>query len=238
LFFVMVDFDVIDLRNECRDLLPAVYKDLLQVHFPVADELDDLEDIEEQLNTNDGKFPEGHVAVVRGKGEHQGALMGCAVFEYYPQSNSALLSYICVAARFRRRGLSKVLLKTTQEAVAQRAGGPVRALYAETHRCDVDDGIMDPKERQQVLQGLGFRCLPITYVQPPLSAHHKPCGGMWLLAWGTAPIPSAAVLEFLHDFAGSMMDYDGSWKSEEYFQVMARELAEQEVVHGRAELYW
>merc|ERR1719329_612685 len=112
-------YDVFDLRDHCElsGMLQSVYSDLLQVHFPIADELDDIEDIQKGLLACDGESPEMHVVVARRGGD----LMGCAVYEYYPTGNFCLLSYICVVAAHRRQGVARRLMRSLDSSMRERS---------------------------------------------------------------------------------------------------------------------
>eukprot|EP00929_Paragymnodinium_shiwhaense_P083034 TRINITY_DN44074_c0_g1_i1.p1 TRINITY_DN44074_c0_g1~~TRINITY_DN44074_c0_g1_i1.p1 ORF type:complete len:269 (+),score=67.37 TRINITY_DN44074_c0_g1_i1:55-861(+) len=206
-------------------LLERVYHELLEVNFPIADELDDLEDIKKNLAAvpND-RLPELNVLVAR-RGED---LVGCLYFEYYPEGNLALVSYVCVAPTFRRSGVCRRLFADAEGMLKTRAaagGREMCPIFAETHAADVEDGVMDAAQRQVALASLGFRCLQFSYTQPPLSRSHEPCGGLRLLVKDQDTVPAAWILAYLDDFAGSVLDYDGSWKSEAYYKEQVAELA-------------
>lgn len=232
----VVDYDIIDLRDGNRDLLDQVYADLLSTHFPIADELDDLEDMRTNIcKEADGRFPELHILVAR-NGE---ALMGCACFEYYPVSNVCLLSYICVSAPFRRQGVAQALVRELEERMERRAGADqLAAILAETHEVSVEDGIMDAGLRQAVLASLGFQCIQFDYTQPPLSRGHNPCGGLRLLVRNKSSLHSAVLISFLDDFAGSVFDYDGSWKNETYYLKQVDQLQKVTLVNATGERPW
>jgi len=230
-----MDHDIIDLRDGSQDLLDQVYADLLSTHFPIADELDDLEDMRTNIQKEaDGRFPELHILVARNGDK----LMGCACFEYYPVSNVCLLSYICVSAPFRRRGVAQALMRALEARMKQRTGNQLAAILAETHEVGVEDGVMDADLRQAVLASLGFRCIQFAYTQPPLSRGHNPCGGLRLLVRNQSSLRPAVLISFLDDFAGSVFDYDGSWKSEEYYLKQVDQLRNATVVDATDKLPW
>merc|ERR1712110_1099938 len=115
---------------------------------------------------------------------------------------------------------------------------PLDAIFAETHEVKVEDGVMDAAVRQKVLRALGFCCVKFDYVQPPLSASHQPCGGLRLLVKDQTQVPSAVVVAYLDGFAGSVLDYDNSWKSEEYYCKQINALSQSSVVETTNELPW
>lgn len=229
-------YQIIDLRNEEEDLLDTIYKDLLQVHFPVADELDDIEDVRENLTkVPDGRFPELHILIAKDEANP----VACCYYEYYPVGNFAFMSYLCVLDSYRGKGLAGRLIEKLEQQMVERCDGkPLDAMFAETHEVNVEDGIMDASVRQKVLKSLGFRCLKYDYTQPPLSANHKPCGGLRLLVKDRPRLPGKVVIAYLDDFAGSVFEYDNSWKTEQYYIDQAKALSESPFVEATDELPW
>lgn len=230
-------YGIIDLREGNRDLLSQVYSELLETHFPVEGELDDQEDMEKGLDKGDGREPEYHILVARAP--HTGDLAGALVYEYYPVGDFCLMSYICVAAAHRRRGLFRSLLQFLEKQVATRTGGRQVPVLAETHMASVEDGIMDAGLRQNVLAAMGFRCLSFSYVQPPLSSEHKPVGGLRLLVKDREQVPASLVIAYLDNFSGSVFDWDESvWKSEPWYRAQVEEVEALGVVPAVAKRPW
>ncbi|CAK0814086.1 unnamed protein product [Prorocentrum cordatum] len=144
-----VPLEIVDLRNEEQALLDQVYAELLQVHFPIADELDDLEDMRVNLAREpDGRFPELHMLVAR----NEKGPIACCYYEYYPPGNFVLVSYICVQEAFRGCGVARRFLARLEEQMGERAAGPLAAIFAETH--EAGDGVMDAAQRQMALRSL------------------------------------------------------------------------------------
>jgi GNAT superfamily N-acetyltransferase len=227
---------IVDLRTEQAELLDSVYQSLLQVHFPVADELDDLEDMRTNLAKEpDGRYPELHMLVAKSEDRP----MACCYYEYYPPGNFVLLSYLCVLDEFRGCGVARSLIASLEEEMNQRTGGrPLDAIFAETHQVKVEDGIMDAGLRQKVLKSLGFRCLKYDYVQPPLSEKHKPCGGLRLIVKGRESLDPSIIVSYLDNFAGSVFEYDDSWKTEQYYIDQVAALKQLTSVETTGELPW
>lgn len=216
-------------------MLDEVYTELLQKHFPIADELDDLDDIRENLAKEpDGRFPELHLLVAK-SGERP---VACCYYEYYPPGNFVLISYICVQEAFRGCGVSRRFMARLEEQMGGRATGPLCAIFAETHEVKVEDGVMDARQRQAALRSLGFRCLKHDYVQPPLSEKHKPCGGLRLLVKDKERLDPSVVIAYLDNFAGSVFDYDDRWKSEKYYADQVEALAKVDFVEATRDLPW
>jgi len=224
-------YEMVDLRESEGELLDPVYGELLQRHFPVTGELDDLEDMRKGLVCGGGRTPELHIVVAKHIETKEPA--ACACYEYYPTGNLCRLSYLCVKEQHRRQGLGRRLLRYMESQLQERIGGqPLAAILAETHMASVDDGIMDAALRQEVLASLGFRCLQFNYTQPPLSDHHNPCGGLRLLVKDKEQLPVSVVISFLDGFAGSVFDWDDSWKTEPYYITQVEELQQASVVQS------
>lgn len=233
-----LQYNLVDLRFMESHRLDDVYNQLLKVHFPIEDELDDLEDMRSTLQPRaDPRDPELHVLVAR-QGEQ---LIGCACYEYYPRSNFCLMSYICVGAQHRGLGVAGRLVSYLERDMQRRARETNRdlaAIFAETHVAGTEDAIMDTNLRQQVLRSLGFRSLRFDYTQPPLSDCHKPCGGLRLLVKDQTELPSSAVIAYLDDFAGSVEGWDsGGWRDEPYFKAQLAQL-QTSTVEASADLPW
>lgn len=188
-----------DLRFVESHRLGDVYTKLLQVHFPIEDELDDLEEMRAILRPGpDPRDPELHVLVAR-RGEE---LLGCASYEYYPRGNFCLLSYICVDAHYRGLGVGRRLIRHLERQMQERAREThrdLKAIFAETHVAGTKDNIMDADLRQRVLKSLGFRCLRFNYTQPPLSDSQKPCKGLRLLVKDQTELPTSTIVGYLED---------------------------------------
>lgn len=236
--YAMVDLR--DLRGAEREtLLRQVYDELLLPHFPVEGELDDFEDMRAGLDKADGRDPELHIVVARHGDPELGDLAACTYYEYYPTGDFCLMSYICVASSHRRKGLGKGLLRQLELQLLSRTGGqPVTAIYAETHNASVQDGIMDPLQRQETLASLGFRCLDFAYTQPPLNDREEPCGGLRLLVKDKASLPSEAIVAYLDGFAGSVSDWDDSWKTQPYYLEQVKALRSRPHIPASAERPW
>eukprot|EP00405_Crypthecodinium_cohnii_P045515 CAMPEP_0206571992 /NCGR_PEP_ID=MMETSP0325_2-20121206/27977_1 /ASSEMBLY_ACC=CAM_ASM_000347 /TAXON_ID=2866 /ORGANISM="Crypthecodinium cohnii, Strain Seligo" /LENGTH=745 /DNA_ID=CAMNT_0054076105 /DNA_START=31 /DNA_END=2265 /DNA_ORIENTATION=- len=233
-------FSLVDLRELSEEpraaLLKEVYVELLERHFPIQGELDDIDDMAAGLEEAGGKNPELHIVVARERSSH--SLAGCACYEYYPSGDFALISYLCVMEPFRRKHVAQMLIQSMELQLSNRTGRLGINIFAETHEASVQDGIMDPLIRQKVLLRFGFRCLDFSYTQPPLNEHEEPCGGLRLLVKDKELLAPEEVITFLDGFAGSVTQWDESWKTQPYYQAQVRDLTSKKRVSASGELPW
>eukprot|EP00933_Yihiella_yeosuensis_P042386 TRINITY_DN3694_c0_g1_i5.p1 TRINITY_DN3694_c0_g1~~TRINITY_DN3694_c0_g1_i5.p1 ORF type:complete len:256 (+),score=29.63 TRINITY_DN3694_c0_g1_i5:80-847(+) len=241
-------FSISDLRdnpNGNDEILLEVYRELLQVHFPVEGELDKLEDLMEGLKKPaNNRDPEMHILVAKCKKSSIKSisyeLAGCCGYEYYPTGNLCIMMYLCVAKPFRRQGLAGKFVRTMEAQLLQRSKGqPIAAILAETHTAAVDDEIMDPLARQEVLSSLGFRCLDFNYIQPPVSDEHEPCGGLRLLVKDQKQLPSQVIIDYLDGFSGSVNDWqEDRWKGEPWYTGQISELQKGSIINALEQRPW
>lgn len=191
------------------DLLTQFYDELMIPNFPLEEERDNLQDWLLYLDPNrrrrrrhdhqqtgdlrDHGGPGMDVLILR-RG-HQ-VIAGIA-FEYYPQAQSGLLSYMVVGSSFRRKGILATLhpvfveaLQTLHETTC-RTTSPIRAILAETNTAaagDVPPAVA--RKRHQILFQLGYRLLQFPYVQPPLSTDVEGFDDIMLLLYVGNDVPS------------------------------------------------
>lgn len=233
-----LDFELIDLRDYSA-LLPKAYAELLVPNFPCHGELDDLETMESGLaggDDRDDREPELHILVLR-DGD---ALAGLVHYEYYPRCSVCLLSYIVISPAHKGRGLASRLVRAMEAQLRQRCkGAPVAAIVAETHSISTEDGIMNPRERQDVLAHLGFRCLQFQYTQPPLKSFEEPPTGLRLLIKEKDKVDPNVIIQWLDDFAGSVNEWDESrWKNAGWYVSQVADLKAVQFVPSVAERPW
>jgi hypothetical protein len=89
---------------------------------------------------------------------------------------------------------------------AERDGEPLQAVFAEIHYPWAVDGAVDaidPTTRAWIMERLGARRVPITYVQPALSAESSPSGRLMLIVFppdGETSVDAAVVAGFLREY--------------------------------------
>ena len=219
------DLELIDLR-ERRDeeLLDALYRELFLPNFPDPDEGEDPSIWAPLLwGEPDSSQPVLH-ALVAGENltsPHGRQLMGLVLCEYYRRSSCGLLSYVATRPGLRRRGLGRRLVERavgTLRADAAADGHELRAFFGEVHdpaKVAPSEDVFDPTSRLEVMERLGARLVPVSYVQPELGPGLKRSDRLLLVAFpidGPArELPAQTVRDFLHDLyrALGVADPDG-----------------------------
>lgn len=257
----------VDLRDDFdRAALERFYAAIVAPAFPMPDELDDLATWDAALAPptavqRDPRDPLLHVllavqpaASAVGGGptalwptDSRGrTIMGGIVVEYYPMCHCGLVSYFVVHESFRRRGLLKQLVERGcalmhSDAVAHR-GTPCAAIFAETNRLGVRDGVMEPAERHRIFYSLGFQLVEHAYTQPPVSPTKAPCADLLLAVYCplAATIDAALVLSFIRAFAYSVFGYDAGddFCSQPWYAAQARALEHRRRIPLRSALPW
>src|SRR6266542_2741827 len=146
--------EVVDLR-EHRDerLLTEIHAGLYATSFPL-EERETLDDIRAGLwGDKQDMAPRRHFLVARFSTRID-SVSGFVACEYHSSSRSGLLSYIAVDPTVRRKGVARALLTHAIAALrrdAMVAGGPLAAVFAETHDpAKIEAGgdkVMEPLER-------------------------------------------------------------------------------------------
>jgi len=192
----------------CRLFYDTVYKDA----FPIADEAEDpsvwlplLRRIPPEPS------PILHVALAiaddrRPDEVDARSLLGGIVFEYFRRSKAALVTYICVRADVRKRGIGRFLLDYAVDHLRAHSAGVEVPLFAEAEDPDrQEDGASRDiaRRRLPVLRKLGFREIPIRYRQPSLGPGKEPLDTLKFLLYapnGPATIGVSVVREFMREF--------------------------------------
>jgi hypothetical protein len=126
--------------------------------------------------------------------------------EFFPVSNTAFLTYLCVAPEVRRRGISELLLRKMVCILRNHAGGALIPIFAEA---EDPRQLSDPASQETayrrltVLGRLGFREIPINYRQPALGPGKKPVDYLKFLVFSPGSpttVKSSSVRAFMDEF--------------------------------------
>lgn len=149
------------------------------------------------------RFPQIDVVLACDSAEQ---IRGGVIFEDYRAANAWLTTYLVVKPEAQRRGVATGLMREVAATIVKN-GDPGAILLAESEN---PERISDTAERQhaqqrlQILSRLGFRHIPIDYVQPPLAAHKHALDDLLLLCYApessTKQIAAAQLLAFLREF--------------------------------------
>ena len=183
---------VINLIDEINrsEWLVRFYDELLVPNFSqFPEELDTLDTFYYALNSKSVYPYTLHITLLI---EDDKILAGCS-YEYYPKSQSALLTYIVVSE-----------LKIHHENI--------KVLFAESNSDKVDESkdVMNPKLRRQILNRLGFFYLDFDYIQPPLSKESDKCKDLLLSVHKdyliSDKIKSHILVDWLEEFWETLSD--------------------------------
>lgn len=176
--------------------LEAVYRDLLEPHFP-PNELDALDDMAESLTA-------GSASVLVAL-DDDGERLGVAVGDWDGASRVQLLSYLAVDPSRRSGGVGGRLLAAALERWTELHRPCAIVAEIEHPAQAVDDAWGDPRRRLEFYARHGAKVFDLPYFQPALREGAERAWGMLLIAlhldadFMTAPDRAAAgpVLRFL-----------------------------------------
>lgn len=205
--------DIIDLREtRDRSLLEQVYRELYLACFVDPDEQEDLQQYCDRLfgPLKPQPQPVTHFLVAGERLNDPAArvLDGMMIFELYRESGCGLLTYLAVAPHTRGKGLGRRLLRSAIAILSRECQGGLRAIFAETHNPEMIDAAQDtmsPHARIEIMQRLGARHVPVTYVQPELRPGDGRSYKLLLITFPIVPdqphvVPAEVLLSFLDEF--------------------------------------
>ncbi|MBV8095523.1 MAG: GNAT family N-acetyltransferase [Acetobacteraceae bacterium] len=111
-----------------------------------------------------------------------GRIIGGVVFEHY-SCGDWLATYLAIRPEHRRSGLGRMLFDSMLRTIEAHAGQTSWDLYAEAERpdCVTPERLAEANARLQALAALGFRRVPIAYVQPKLAPDKESASDLMLL---------------------------------------------------------
>ncbi|EFA74783.1 hypothetical protein PPL_11816 [Heterostelium album PN500] len=124
------DWMVVDLWEDYdEDLLDAFYNKYMITQFGTSDELEPIENWHKAMSDegrDDPNICDLHVLLALGlPGEHKGKghkyIIGGLVFEYYPETNNALVTYLVVNQKWSGKGIGTDLILRTLTILDQNA---------------------------------------------------------------------------------------------------------------------
>eukprot|EP01132_Coremiostelium_polycephalum_P009208 gene9208-11284_t len=199
------DWTVLDLWEDFdQELLDAFYHKYMIAQFGTSDELEPLENWHKALSTegrDDPNICDLHVLLALGlPGEHKGKghkyIIGGLVFEYYPETNCALVTYLVVNQRWSGKGIGTDLIIRTLTILDQNAKqkghiAGCNAIFLEVMFSPQNEvtGAPDSSLSHVFLFNKGFRLLDFEYYQPPTSLKNPKSNNVCLTVLLTPRIP-------------------------------------------------
>ncbi|CAB9520772.1 expressed unknown protein [Seminavis robusta] len=255
-----------------RSILTQFYEELMIPNFPLEEERDDLEDWllyldptfskeEEEDSDNDGP-QDGtsmDVLILTIDNGTTTTILGGIAFEYYPQAQVGLLSYMVVSTEFRRLGILGTLhpvfchaLQGLHELTTQ-AHTPIAAILAETNTATAGDvPTQVARKRHEILFKLGYRLLQFPYVQPPLATDGESFDDIMLLLYvgnnssnssqstSTSSMDTTILYKYVLDFYYSVFgtNQEPLFQDHWYFQLVTWYQQQCPSTHIQTQLPW
>jgi GNAT superfamily N-acetyltransferase len=194
------DWTVVDLWEDYdEDLLDAFYRKYMTTQFGTSDEIEPLENWHKALSTegrDDPNICDLHVLLsLLLSGEHKGHkghkyIVGGLVFEYYPTTNCALVTYVVVNEQYSNKGIGTDLLRRAITILDQNAKtkghiSGCNAIFLEVKFVQSASESVS----HQFLFNKGFRLLDFEYYQPPTSLRNPVSHNVCLTLLLTPRIP-------------------------------------------------
>lgn len=101
-------------------------------------------------------------------------IMGGAIVEYYADAQCFLLTYILVDSKFRKKGVSRLLMDQGIKKLVDLKRDKAKAVFFESNiPWKTDRDSFDPWQRYLAFSKLGAKWIDINYTQPPLGKAKK-----------------------------------------------------------------
>jgi GNAT superfamily N-acetyltransferase len=172
------------LSSKDLGLLKEFYSTLFALNFPDRNERESFQNI---LNTlklwETGKYGgnDYHVLVLLERGK----IVGGAIFNYFINSNCGVIEFIVVHPKLRGKGYSKTMIENIQKTLAEDANNKGKKLIGIFGEAEipflVEEKVINPWIRLQILGNLGFSRVGLNYVQPSLGTNKKPVRHLMLI---------------------------------------------------------
>ncbi len=184
-------------------LMRRAYTDIYVPAFPMPEERESLEKIEEKLSVPTHGV--GRVILLAGKHLEEpdpakAQIYGISIAYYYGTQQAGLLAYNAIDPAYQQMGLGRLMVKGRIEGLVELAkaeGQQLACALIEVNdpaKVKPEDDSMDPAKRAAIFEKWGARRIPVTYVQPSLAeGEDKGCNSM-LMAYpidGKYPTPEA-----------------------------------------------
>jgi hypothetical protein len=187
-------------------LLDRLIREIYVPNFPNQDEREDPAAWRQRLTIHSPPPPQPSTYIfvaganLRSADDNQRILDGFVIVELYRDSRCALATYLAVATQSRKRRVSSQLLTYAVTALSREtklADRPLRALFAEItdpHKPKAGaTADFDPFDRVVIMSRIGWRHVPIEYVQPALGGDRARVRHLMLWAYPIDGKPLAAI---------------------------------------------
>lgn len=165
--------------------------------FPKENEREPLKNILERVCNPNSRPRSGFLISVD---KEDGTICGGAIYDYYPEADAIEIIYLVLDEKKRKRGIATSLINQCTSLYPD-----IKDVYVEVDNPSlVEDNmsVINPKTRIAIYEKLGFRAVPISYVQWPLDEGFDYERGLILMrrsADGKA-LSKQRLIRFLSDF--------------------------------------
>lgn len=219
IFDTIIEYKIADIENDEKNRIFDHFVALYEMAFPDPNEREELRTIEKRKRLLEFPSAKVHIILI-GKDLSIGGkpkVYGGFVFDYWPESQCALLLFIVVDPDCRKQGIAKRLISRARKIVARDAADRgVRAFFAETNDPNKPTGFQQPVALPEVVEALvrlGVRQVPIPYVQPRLEEGKERVTNLILLSAVNVESPqkemdTGLIKQFLREFYCGLEETD------------------------------
>jgi len=183
------------------ELMRRAYRDIYVPAFPMPEERESLEKIEEKL----ARPTSGVKRVILLAGKHlddpeKAEIYGISIAYYYSKTQAGLLAYNAIDPKYQQMGLGRLMVKGRidgLEELAKEGGQQLKCAVIEVNdpaKVTPEQDSMDPAKRVAIFERWGAKKIPVTYVQPWLAPGEEKGTSSILMAYpvqGQYPEPEA-----------------------------------------------
>ncbi|MGC9071209.1 MAG: GNAT family N-acetyltransferase [Acidilobus sp.] len=207
---------LVELTPKDHSLLAMMY-DLYRRIFRVDEEAETLENLERYLKLKETDYYGDnayHVIVALLSGD----VIGFVIGDYYAEPSVAVIEFLGVREDMRGMGFGRLLeseFVRTAMSDASRVRRELRGVFIEVE--DVERGMLGSSAL--FWSRLGYRFVPVRYIQPPLSAGKRQAVGLRLMFRPTRPsaeLSGDLLLSFLRSYFKYAMSISDPEEREEY----------------------
>ncbi|WP_338602800.1 GNAT family N-acetyltransferase [Sulfolobus tengchongensis] len=208
--------DIVELTPQDEDMLEEMYS-LYQKLFPVKEEAETIENLKKYLSLKETSYygqNNYHILIAKTEGK----VIGFVIGDYYAEASVGIIEFLAVAEEFRGKGLGSMLEKAFVEKVsedAKKVGKEVKGILIEVE--DIEKGMKNNSILFWV--NLGYKLIPIKYIQPPLSPGKHRAENLRLMYKPldeSDEINGKTLLNAIKDYFKYAMSIDNPEETEEY----------------------
>lgn len=199
-------------------LLGSFYNHIYVKSFPDINKRESLENIIDFLTKKyDNLYGNNnyHILILH----NDMNIMGGIIFDYFSESNSGVIEFICISESFKRNGLASILYNKAIDMINQDAKN-IFFINADFIFCEIDYITPEQEDLSYIhfWNKKGFKKLDFKYIQPPLSAEKDAVETLHLIVniqskEKVSNIHKLDVLSFIFDYTTYAMNIENPEKN-------------------------